>query len=390
MTAFASRTVAACVAAAALLLAACGGGSSPGNQPPMPVIASPAEGATFKAGDTITFNGSATDAEDGALPASGLTWWAVLHHDTHTHPFQPETPGGSGTVTIPVRGEVSSNIWYRFHLRATDSAGQAVEVTRDVQPRKVQVTVATQPAGLALTLDGQPITGPTAFTGVVGIERDLTAADQNFNGRRYRFDTWSDGKPATHTISTPATDTTYTASFTDVGASTNQPPTVTLSASANGTVGAPMTVSATAADSDGTVAKVEFLDGATLLSTDTTAPYSFAWTPSVAGVHALTARATDNAGAATTSAVVNVTVAAAGGSDTTPPVATLTAPADFASGLTGMLTLSATATDNGAVAGVEFQVDGVIVGTEDTTAPYSASVDTSLYADGQHVVRARA
>jgi glucose/arabinose dehydrogenase len=76
--------------------------------------------------------------------------------------------------------------------------------------------------------------------------------------------------------------------------------------------------------------------------------------------------------------------------DTTPPVATLTAPANLASNLAGTVTLSATATDNVGVSSVEFQVDGVQVGSTDTAAPYSASVDTNLYASGQHIVRARA
>jgi len=78
------------------------------------------------------------------------------------------------------------------------------------------------------------------------------------------------------------------------------------------------------------------------------------------------------------------------GGDTQAPSATLTAPADLADGLAGTLSLTATASDDVGVAGVEFQVDGAIVGVEDTTAPYAASVDTNAYADGQHVVRARA
>lgn len=72
------------------------------------------------------------------------------------------------------------------------------------------------------------------------------------------------------------------------------------------------------------------------------------------------------------------------------PTVALTAPANLATGLAGVLTLAATATDDVGVTGVEFQVDGQIVGTEDTAAPYQASVDTSAYAPGQHVVRARA
>ena len=374
--------------ALALLLAACGSGGD--DNPPVPVITSPAEGSTFKAGDTLTFTGSATDAEDGPLGTSGLSWRADLHHDTHTHPFLQPTAGGSGNVTIPVRGEVSDNIWYRFHFTATDSAGHTVEVTRDVLPRKAQVTLATLPAGLQLTLDGQPITGPHVFTGVQGIERDVGALEQVFNGHRYTFSSWSDGGAAAHTLSTPTANTTYTATFADQGAVTNQPPTVSLSATANGVVGTPVALSATAADSDGSVAKVQFYDGSTLLGEDTTSPFAFSWTPSAEGVHNLTARATDDDGDTTTSTAVAVTVTAATGPDSQAPVATLTSPADFADALTGTVTLAATATDNVGVAGVEFQVDGVIVGSEDTTSPYQASWVTGSYPYGQHIVRARA
>ena len=382
-----------------LLLVACGGssgGDTPANPPVPPVgsppaahIDSPTEGTTFAAGDTLTFTGSATDPEDGTLPAGSLTWWADLHHDAHNHPFQLPTTGASGTVTIPVRGETSSNIWYRFHLKATDSAGNVNEVTRDVQPRKAQVTLVTVPAGLQLTIDGQPVTGPNTFTGVVGIERDLGAATQVFNGRNYGFATWSDGGIATHTISTPAADTTYTATFTDLGPATNQPPTITLAAAATGTVGTAMTLTATAADPDGTVAKVEFFDGGTLLNTDTASPFTFSWTPATAGAHSLTARATDNIGATTTSTAVVVTVATPQGPDTQAPTIAITAPANFAPNLTGTLNITATATDNVGVAGVEFQFDGAALGAEDTTAPYGASVITANHASGQHVIRAR-
>ena len=390
------------------LLAACGGGSSDDmsggvnqppagvnqppagvNQPPAALIASPAEGTTFQAGDTLAFSGSATDPEDGAEPATRLTWWADLHHDTHAHPFQPETTGGSGTVTIPTRNETSDNVWYRFHLRATDSAGLSTEVTRDVLPRKVQVTLATQPAGLALTLDGQPVTAPTTFTGVVGIERDLGAADQQANGRSYRFDSWSDGEAASHTIATPASSTTYTATFTDIGPA-NQAPSVALSAAANGTVGSAMTLTATATDSDGSVTRVEFFDGTASLNVDTAAPFTFSWTPSTAGTHALTAVATDDQGATTRSAAVSVNVAAGGGADMQPPNIALTSPADLAQNLVGTLTLSATATDNVGVVGVEFQIDGQTVGSEVTSAPYSVTVDSTVHSSGQHIIRTRA
>ncbi len=77
------------------------------------------------------------------------------------------------------------------------------------------------------------------------------------------------------------------------------------------------------------------------------------------------------------------------GGDTTPPSVTLTSPANFADNLTGPIALSATASDNVGVAGVEYQVDGKPVATA-TGPSFLASVPAGNYAAGQHVVRARA
>ena len=76
--------------------------------------------------------------------------------------------------------------------------------------------------------------------------------------------------------------------------------------------------------------------------------------------------------------------------DTQAPTATLTAPAALATNLAGTLSLTATATDNVGVTGVEFQVDGVQVGGTLASAPYATSIDSTAYASGQHVVRVRA
>ncbi|MBI5386398.1 MAG: immunoglobulin domain-containing protein, partial [Verrucomicrobia bacterium] len=91
----------------------------------------------------------------------------------------------------------------------------------------------------------------------------------------------------------------------------NVPPTVALTSPANGatfTAPANVTITATAADSDGTVTMVEFLSGGTVIGSDTTSPYSFAWNGVAAGTYSLTARATDNSGATTTSAARSITV----------------------------------------------------------------------------------
>ena len=377
--------------ALAALLAGCGGGGNepPTNQPPTPRIVAPASGSIFSAGQTLTISVEGSDAEDGTLAANRLSWRVELHHDAHAHPFQPETSGSGGTVIIPTRGETADTIFYRVHLRATDREGLSTEVTRDVLPRKARVTLLTQPAGLALTLDGQPISGGHVFTGVVGIERDLAAAEQVAAGRRYRFASWSDGGAAAHTLPTPAADTTLTATFVDIGSAINQPPTVSLSAPATASTGVLVTLAATAADSDGSIVSVDFHDGSTLLGTDSVAPFSWAWTPTTSGNHSLSARATDNGGATTTSAAVLVAVATAA-TDTQPPTLNLTAPAAFAPALAGNVAVTASATDNVGVASVEFQLDGVTLGAALTAPPYSVIVDSSAHASGQHVLRARA
>ena len=124
----------------------------------------------------------------------------------------------------------------------------------------------------------------------------------------------------TVTVSLDGTLTTSTQAFSLVvtGASSteaNPPPTVSLTAPLNGAAGLPgrgVTLTADAADmaigGSGSVSKVEFFQGTTSISTDTTIPYSANWTPASAGTYLLTARATDGEGAVTTSSQVEFSV----------------------------------------------------------------------------------
>jgi len=99
----------------------------------------------------------------------------------------------------------------------------------------------------------------------------------------------------------------------------NQAPIVSLTAPTNGATfnqGAAIDLTANAADVDGTITRVEFYAGATLLNSDASAPYAFGWTNAAMGSHALTAKVVDNLGASTTSSVVNITVNLVGGTGT--------------------------------------------------------------------------
>jgi hypothetical protein len=156
----------------------------------------------------------------------------------------------------------------------------------------------------------------------------------------------------------------------------NQVPTVTLTSPANNTqFTAPATINltATASDTDGTITKVEFYTGSTKLGESATSPYQFNWTNVAAGNYTVSAKATDNQGATTSSATVNLVVNAAPAPNQ-PPTVTLTAPANNAQFTApATISLSASASDaDGSVTKVEFYNSSTKLG-ESTVSPYQFS-----------------
>jgi hypothetical protein len=75
------------------------------NTPPTPVILTPAGGTAYVGGQNFSYQGNATDAESGTLPASAFTWRVDFHHDEHQHPFVPDT-SGSKSGNSPSRPKV--------------------------------------------------------------------------------------------------------------------------------------------------------------------------------------------------------------------------------------------------------------------------------------------
>lgn len=186
--------------------------------------------------------------------------------------------------------------------------------------------------------------------------------------------TWSSVAAGSYTIRAVATDSQGLSSTASVGIVVEPvgqiPPTVSITSPTNGqtfTAPANIAIQATAADSDGTVAKVEFYNGTTLLGTDTTAPYSYTWSSVAAGTYSIRAVATDNQGL-TAERTVSVIVNPPG----TPPTVSITSPANGQTFTApASIAIQATAADSdGTVAKVEFYNGTMLLGT-DTTAPYS-------------------
>jgi len=183
------------------------------DNPPTSNITQPVGGAHYNAGQTVSYSGTASDGEDPSIPASGFTWQVDFHHDQHAHPFiAPFSGVTSGTFLIPNTGETATNVWYRIYLTVRDSRGLAHTSFRDILPNTSTISLASDPPGLQLTLDAQPVTAPVSAPSVVGMLRAIgTSSPQG--GTSYHFASWSDAGTMNHTITTPAANTTYTATF---------------------------------------------------------------------------------------------------------------------------------------------------------------------------------
>jgi Bacterial Ig domain len=174
-------------------------------------------------------------------------------------------------------------------------------------------------------------------------------------------------------------------------------PNVSITSPTTGTtVSGSRAINATATDNVGVVSVQFRIDGVNVGTADTTSPYSYTWNTATStnGSHALTAVARDAAGNTRTSSTVTVTVSNATYSqvayppaDTTLPSVSITAPTG-GSTVSGSRAINATATDNVGVVSVQFRIDGVNVGTADTTSPYSYTWNTATSSNGSHALTA--
>jgi glucose/arabinose dehydrogenase len=192
-----------------------------GNTPPQATITAPKTTDQYGVGQTITLTGAATDAQDGNLPNTALSWRVTIHHADHTHPFLAPTTGNNLTFAAPGPEDLAAttNSYLSIELTATDSKGLKTVVTQELRPKLVDVTLATDPPGLKVEVNGFTFTGPQKITSWPGYALNVKAPSPQTNatGQTMTFASWSDGGAASHTITTPASAATYTAKFNASG-----------------------------------------------------------------------------------------------------------------------------------------------------------------------------
>ena len=188
-----------------------------GNTAPQVTMLLPAATTPWAVGDVITLSGSATDAEDGTLPAAALSWSVIMHHcpqDCHTHPVQ-DFPGVAGATLSAPDHEYPS--YLEIRLTATDSGGLQTTVSRNLQPATVVLHLDSAPSGMALGIGSDAVATPFQRTVIVGSTVAISApAPQTLAGADYLFANWSDGGAQTHVFVAPAASIALLATFVPV------------------------------------------------------------------------------------------------------------------------------------------------------------------------------
>ena len=341
------------------------------NALPTVNITAPVAASSYTTPSNITITANAADS-DGTISKVEFYNGTALLGSATAAPYSftwNSAPAGTYSLTAVATDNLGGS---------TTSAAVSVNV---IAPPVVSLsapannTVAIAPANLTLTANASSA-GTIAkvdFYNGTTLLGTATSAPYNF--------AWNNVSSGTYSLTAVATDGNGASTTSaPVSVISNAPPAVTLtSPAANAVSTAPgsFTLTANATDSDGTIAKVDFYQGTTLIGTATTAPYSFIWSNAPAGTYSLTAVATDNLGASTTSAPVSVI------SDALPTVSLTSPLANAVSVAPGSFILTASATSTtSTIAKVDFYANNILVGTA-TAAPYSftwSNVPAGTYA----------
>ena len=188
------------------------------NTPPVAKIDLPTcRTDCWQVGDTVSLTGSATDAEQGTLPASAFSWHVDLEHcasptNCHEHPLFDKAGVKTTSFVAP---DHDDDAFFRVTLTVTDAGGLTDTDTIDIRPKTATLRVVSSPAGLPVSLEGvngAGSVGPRPF--IVGHGATVGASATAAIGEStYAFQSWSDGGAMNHTVTVPTTATTRTATY---------------------------------------------------------------------------------------------------------------------------------------------------------------------------------
>ncbi len=298
------------------------------NAAPTASWTAPTDGQTAMAPASVMLTVNATDS-DGSIARVDFYNGTTLIATTQSGQAGQSGNNYSANWTNIAGGTYTLNAIATDNNGATTSAGNVTIIVNTAPTISItsptnnsQINAGTDIAISATASDSDGTIGQVDFYQGSGASAILIGSVQTGqagnSGNTYTF-SWANVVSGSYSITAVATDNQNASTTSQaVTVNANALPTITLTSPANNSTqdaGTNIVLTATAADSDGTIAKVEFFNGATLVGTvlagsagDTGSGYTFTWTNVQAGTYQLTAKATDSAGGSVTTAATNVTV----------------------------------------------------------------------------------
>jgi glucose/arabinose dehydrogenase len=166
-----------------------------GNTAPTATLHAPTSGLTWRVGAAIPFSGSASDPQQGTLPASAYTWTLIMHHcpsgGCHQHVIQTTTGVTSGSFVAPDH-EYPSHLELRLTVRGAGNLSDTKSVL--LNPQAVALTFTSNPSGNTVLLNGVGGSTPHTSTVIAGSGNTISVASP---GEGQIFTGWTvDGQPA--------------------------------------------------------------------------------------------------------------------------------------------------------------------------------------------------
>lgn len=291
------------------------------NTTPVVSITSPAINATYKAWATISMSANATDADGSIKKVEFYNGNALLHTET-TAPYTyswKKVPAGNYTLTAKATDNIGE-------VTVSESVSISVSTSSSsLENDKVPEVNITSPEVNAVYNEGA-----TVYISAIAADADGSIKKVEFyNGTKllhteivapYKF-SWHQVRAGNYTITAKATDNNGNVTISkSVSISVSAPassekngiaPKVNITSPETNAVyneKATIIISADASDADGSIKKVEFYEGTTLLQKEINAPYKITWRKVPAGNYVIIAKATDNNGNVTTSQSITVSV----------------------------------------------------------------------------------
>ncbi len=255
-----------------------------GNTPPTVAITSPNNNDAFKEGSNVRIVAIASDADGTVSKVAFYNGTTLLGEDT-TSPYEYTWSGvtaGNYTLTaVATDDQNASTTSEAVSIKVTKKSGGACSSLATWSSSKVY----------------------------------LKGNEVKYNGNRYVAGWWNKNRNPERNSGPYSVWKKLGSCDGSTGGGTNEAPKVSIASPGNNVSfdkGASIKLTANASDSDGTVTKVAFYNGATLLGEDTTSPYSYTISNAAVGNYDITAKATDDKGATTTSRPVSFVVKTGG------------------------------------------------------------------------------